>query len=54
MRLVVCFFHNSSHHDQLQKHSSVEPEGEFGCACYDGYELLEVGVSCEGVRKFNN
>ena len=27
----------------------VEREGEFGCACYGGYDLLEDGVSCEGM-----
>ena len=26
----------------------VEREGEFDCACYGGYELLEDGVSCKG------
>jgi len=26
----------------------IEQEGEFSCACYDGYELLEDGISCEG------
>ena len=27
----------------------VEREGEFGCACYSGYELLEDGISCKGM-----
>ena len=27
----------------------VEREGEFGCVCYGGYELLEDGVSCKGM-----
>ena len=27
----------------------VEREGEFGCACYGGYDLLEDGISCEGM-----
>ena len=27
----------------------VELQGEFSCTCYDGYELLEDGVSCKGI-----
>ena len=27
----------------------VELQGQFSCACYDGYELLEDGVSCKGI-----
>ena len=26
----------------------IELQGEFSCTCYDGYELLEDGVSCKG------
>ena len=26
----------------------IELQGQFSCACYDGYELLEDGASCKG------
>ena len=28
----------------------IELQGDFSCACYGGYELLEDGVSCKGRR----
>ena len=27
----------------------IELQGEFSCACYGGYELLDDGVSCKGI-----
>ena len=27
----------------------IELQGEYSCACYGGYELLEDGVSCKGI-----
>ena len=27
----------------------VEQEGGFNCTCFDGFELLEDGVSCHGM-----
>ena len=27
----------------------IELQGEFSCACYGGYELLDDGASCKGI-----
>ena len=30
----------------------VEKEGGFSCACFDGFELLDNGASCQGTFMF--
>ena len=29
----------------------VEKEGGFSCACFDGFKLLDNGVSCQGMHR---